>query len=414
VEKPVKDLGKEEALDRFAGEIRKLSSERYYIFISLGMTDEERKLAAESLQQGYLTKWPLQKSENDVPVSFLADLYAYGAGIDFETFYQGKSWQTVTLPPYPFERKRLRPQGCDASLEKTFSSPSLSSVDRILSRIHPGLTCLVVQQEIASAFTEALVRVLGYKADEIDIHTKFGDFGINSIITAQLIGIVELRLGIEAAPTLFGRYNTIASLSTHLARQYKNMEELETGTLALATPLSKITLVKAGYEHFDTVRKWLDNSEIHTWLDPFFQKNLTAMEFGFFLKKGDKKTFLIIYDSTPVGICGIVDLDEGNKTGETWLVIGEHSGRAAGMSVAAGEMLCKKAFGDFSLQTLTVKIRVDNEPALSMMRYAGWREVGILFDSLRVGDSFHHRYLYQLTKTEFKARMEGSSRNDSV
>ena len=74
---------------------------------------------------------------------------------------------------------------------------------------------------------------------------------------------------------------------------------------------------------------------------------------------------------------------------------------AAGVAAAAGTTLCEHAFGELNLHTLTGKVRTDNGAALSLMRYAGWEEVGLLKASLRMDGRFYDRFLFQISRSGF-------------
>ena len=251
-----------------------------------------------------------------------------------------------------------------------------------------------------------MIRVFGYSPSDIDADRDFRDYGINSIVTVQLIHILETRLGMKIGPLVFGRYPTIRSLAEHLADRYKTSRSADEDAKD-----GDVTLVEAGREHVECVLGWLNDPLINRWLDPFFQKGLSVKTYGFFLAKRDKKTFIVYYRSQPVGICGLVDLDQQNRSAESWLVIGDPKALAQGAAVQAGKALFEKAFGEFGLETVTGKVRSDNEPALVVMRYTGWRKVGVLRNSLKVADRFYDRVLFQMTRSEFEAVNNNQARN---
>ena len=384
--------------DSFFDAVKTVSSEGYHVFIGIGLSPSAIESAAASMKDGYLTKWPMDGGDDAELVQLAANLYAHGISVDFQSFYAETFFQKIPLPPYPFERKSYHIRhGTDSSI------PSLNRfdfLDSILNGIHPELPGIDIENRMTGVFSQTLIRILGYPPSEIDADRDFRNYGINSIVTTQVISILESRLGIQIGPSIFSRYTTIKTLAAFLKECYTGFRPPKS---TVFSSKEAVFLTEAGRKHLKSVSKWLNDTAITQWLDPFFQAGFSAKTYGFFLSKRDKKTFIITYRSRPVGICGLVDLDLQNRTAETWLVIGEASARARGVAVAAGAALCEKAFYDLELQTLTGKIRIDNEPALSMMHYTGWQKVGVLKNSLRIGDRFYDRYLFQLIREDFEA-----------
>jgi len=393
----LKNPGVDESPDAFFAALKTVSSDGFCIFINLGLSAKEVAWAAPDANDGHVIAWPREEGDEAALVRLVAALYALGGPVDFATFYGETFFQKTFLPPYPFERKfyPYRP-----ATDVAVSQPDeFAFLDAVFYELHPGLSGSEIENRMAEMLNRALVRIAGYHPSDIDPDRAFSDYGINSIITTRLIGILESRLGFQIGPSIFSRYATIRTLAAFLAdgcaacRQSHRADPL---------PGDPVILKEAGQAHLGDVLRWFSDPQTTQWLDPFFQTDFDAKAFGFFLSKKDKKTYIIRFHSAPVGICGLIDVDPRNLSAETWLVIGEPWARAAGVAAVAGTALCERAFGELNLKTLTGKVRIDNAPALSLMHYTGWEKVGLLKDSLRLDGRFYDRFLFQITRSGFK------------
>ncbi|MCP4630561.1 MAG: GNAT family N-acetyltransferase [bacterium] len=393
----LKKPGIDESPDAFFAALKAVSSDGSCIFINLGLSAKDVACAAPYLNGGHVIPWPRAKGDEAALVRLVAELYALGGPVDFAAFYGETFFQKTVLPPYPFERKFYpgRP-----AIDVAVSQPDeFAFLDAVLHELHSGLSEAEVENLMAEMLNQVLVRIAGYHTSDIDPDRTFSDYGINSIITTQLIGILESRFGFQIGPSVFSRYDTIRTLAAFLADGCTTFRQSQR---ADPWPGEPVVLVEAGREHLADVLRWFNDPRTTQWLDPFFQTDFDAKAFGFFLSKRDKKTYIIRSHSAPVGICGLIDVDPRNLSAETWLVIGEPWARAAGVAAAAGSALCERAFRELKLKTLTGKVRIDNDPALSLMHYTGWEKVGLLKDSLWLGGRFYDRCLFQITRGDFK------------
>ena len=404
VRRVLEDAGGEEDPDVFFSAVEKRSAESRFFFVGLGLSRRDEEFVEGMLQGRFFTKWPREGGDQDALIRMVAELHAFGVHLDFDKFYAKTPFQRTPLPPYPYEKTAFSIG--EGPVSETGSGNRFDFLDAILNGIRPDSDIDETEGRITEVLAQTLIRIFGYSPTDIEADRDFRDYGINSIVTVQLIHILETRLGMEIGPFEFGRYPTIQSLAWHLADRYKTSRRRDEGAKD-----GDVTLVEAGREHVECVLGWLNDPLINRWLDPFFQRGFSAKSYGFFLAKRDKKTFIVYYRSQPVGICGLVDLDLQNLSAESWLVIGDPRALAEGAAVQSGKALFEKAFGEFGLETLTGKVRSDNEPALAVMRYTGWRKVGVLRNSLKVEDRFYDRYLFQMTRSEFEAVNKKRTRN---
>jgi len=374
------------------------------VFVELGGCGETRERVREALPEARIVPWSAEGEDNGRFVRLVAELYAAGADPDFASFHGNEELRRVPLPPYPFQRK---PCGSEAWRR---SSPPSGPVPRghQVADLNGTSDPAEVRGMVEEIFVEAIRELAGVDPSMVAPDDDLGDHGVDSIVVARILGAMESRWGVRVNPLALARHRTLSALADHVASRVCGTSRDGEGREGEGPEdEARVALEPAGPDHLEALRRWMEDPDIAQWLDPFFQRHITAREYGYFLRRKDKETFMVRCDHRIVGICGLVDVDRWNLSAEAWIVVGDKPSRARGIAFAAGVALCRRAFEEAGLRTLTAKIRSDNVPALSMVRWARWRKVGILFDSLRVGDHYHDRGLYQLKKNDFDQWLQG-------
>lgn len=81
-----------------------------------------------------------------------------------------------------------------------------------------------------------LAEQLGIKAQEIDVHTPFTEYGLDSLAGVCLVGDLEDWLGLQLVPTLLWDYSTIETLACHLTERVTVDPCAAEAQASLATP----------------------------------------------------------------------------------------------------------------------------------------------------------------------------------
>lgn len=77
------------------------------------------------------------------------------------------------------------------------------------------------QAQISNWIKQYMAELLEVEVSEIDETYEFDRFGLNSSAAVSLIGDLEEWLDHELSPSLFFEFNTIDSVSAHLASEVK-------------------------------------------------------------------------------------------------------------------------------------------------------------------------------------------------
>jgi RimJ/RimL family protein N-acetyltransferase len=102
------------------------------------------------------------------------------------------------------------------------------------------------------------------------------------------------------------------------------------------------------------MKAWLTAKENSKFLAPFFQNEFMMDEqLAVFLMRRDKRTFLILGAGTPVGLVGLTNIDESNRSAEIWCVVGDPNYRHKGVATTGFILALQKAFSDLGLHSVS-------------------------------------------------------------
>lgn len=224
-------------------------------------------LGSTAATAGPVTWLPSLGTEDWTPLlTSIAHLYCQGHTIDWVAFDAGYPRRLVSLPTYPWQRRRywldaMPPADltavsptCNGSAigtshrreESTLWLQSLSQrgllhpeelsvaekVLRLLTQyaepepeqgvIAPDASSLsevksLTVSDIQSWLTTQIAKELGIAPDQISLHTRFDSYGLDSMLALSIATAGQRFLGIEVSPLLMVHYPTIASLAQHLA-----------------------------------------------------------------------------------------------------------------------------------------------------------------------------------------------------
>lgn len=156
---------------------------------------------------------------------------------------------------------------------------------------------------------------------------------------------------------------------------------------------------------------WINNPKnnqyLHYDLPLEYQKTL-----AWFRKSQEDQTRLdlvIECDSTPVGLIGLLNIDQKNRAAEYYVAIGEPDHQGRGVASRATALLLAKAFGALRLHRVYLYTETENLRAQRLFDRMGFCRDGCLRDELRRGERYVSRYIYSILKDEY----ENSLRNDS-
>lgn len=203
-----------------------LSTEGKTIFLEVGpratstvlarqqIKDQKRQVAMASLgESGEI------EDEAEELINTAGLLWEHGLHLDWNLFYKDEKRNLVSLPPYPYNRKRYW-------IEPAVRCTSTDNLN-VISEITPAAcvdNCLVETTSAAVSsdnVTHTLVSMvasaLGCTVDTIDTQSTFLQLGMDSLFLTQLAQRLKSNFGIQVSMRqLMRNLNTIEKLALHI------------------------------------------------------------------------------------------------------------------------------------------------------------------------------------------------------
>lgn len=115
----------------------------------------------------------------------------------------------------------------------------------------------------------------------------------------------------------------------------------------------------------------------------------------------DRYDAVIEADGRPVGLIGLLSVDQKNKKAEYYVTIGEGDYLGRGIAYRASKLLLEYAFTELGLERVYLYTEVDNAAAVRSYERIGFKREGVLKNDLFSKGRFVDRYLYAITKRDF-------------
>ncbi len=143
----------------------------------------------------------------DKRLAKLAQLWAHGVELDWRLLYGDALPRCVELPTYPFEARRCW-LGMGESLAP--QPPSLPAA----VRVKPTITSM--KEKLREIVAAALLTEVG----DIQIDSEFSEYGIDSILTVDIITRINAAFGVELKPSHIYSYPSVSRLAGYLLEEH--------------------------------------------------------------------------------------------------------------------------------------------------------------------------------------------------
>lgn len=119
--------------------------------------------------------------------------------------------------------------------------------------------------------------------------------------------------------------------------------------------------------------------------------------------RSDRFDGIIEADGTPVGLIGLLSIDNKNKKAEYYITIGEREFLGKGIASQASKILLEDAFMRRGLNRIYLYTETDNASAIRLYERVGFKREGIIKNDLFFKGRYVDRYIYGITKNDFCA-----------
>src|SRR5690625_794034 len=144
--------------------------------------------------------------------------------------------------------------------------------------------------------------------------------------------------------------------------------------------------------------KWINDSENNQYLhyDLPLEEGKTLAWFNSIKTRNDRADYTITCNDEPVGIIGLLDIDENNKKAEYYITLGATRLKGKGVATIATDLLIKKSYKEFGLKEIYLYTEVENIQAQKFFEKNSFKKIKILKNDLFYNERYIDRYLYHL------------------
>lgn len=149
--------------------------------------------------------------------------------------------------------------------------------------------------------------------------------------------------------------------------------------------------------------KWINDAENNTYLHYDLPLEIEKTEVWFEKNKDrqDRYDAVIEVDGTPVGLIGLLGIDNKNKKAEYYVCLGEKDVKGKGIALNASKLLLEYAFDKLCLNKVYLYTEHENISAQRLFERLGFEKEGLLREDLIHNGRKVDRFFYGITKQEY-------------
>ncbi|WP_248277637.1 non-ribosomal peptide synthetase/type I polyketide synthase [Brasilonema sp. UFV-L1] len=238
---------------QFMAGIKTLFAQGYELFLEIGPKPILSSLGKRCQQEEkavWLPSLAPQKEDWRVMLESLSALYISGAEIDWLGFDRDYSRSLLSLPTYPFQRKRYWIQE-QSTMPNQLSKPIKTNAIAT-NGLNPALTTFTKtnqKETILTTLRTLVANLLKAEPSEININAPFLEMGADSIVLIDAVNSIETTYGIKITiRQLFEELTTLDALANYLNEQIVPkdliLNEIETKVLSpqISQPSERATV----------------------------------------------------------------------------------------------------------------------------------------------------------------------------
>ena len=153
--------------------------------------------------------------------------------------------------------------------------------------------------------------------------------------------------------------------------------------------------------------EWINNSENNTFLHYNIPLNYDDT-LNWYINKNNlqRRDCIIEYKSVPVGLIGLLQIDNINKKAELYITIGNTEYKRKGIAFKSINIILEYGFCELNLNKIYLNVDADNLPACNLYEKVGFKQEGYFVKDLMHKNKLIDRKRYALLKQEYFERKD--------
>jgi D-cysteine desulfhydrase len=162
--------------------------------------------------------------------------------------------------------------------------------------------------------------------------------------------------------------------------------------------------------------KWINDEKNNKYLhyDLPLTEDKTLNWFNKIKDRTDRADYTITYNNEPVGLIGLLNIDQKNKKAEYYICLGEEKYKGKGIAYTATKLLIDIAFNELKLNKIYLYTEVANIPAQKLFEKFGFEKEGLLRNDLIYNGRKFDRFVYGLDLEKYKTRAKYPFNNKNL
>ncbi|MBO5136231.1 MAG: GNAT family N-acetyltransferase [Clostridia bacterium] len=165
-----------------------------------------------------------------------------------------------------------------------------------------------------------------------------------------------------------------------------------------------VSLRKFCLEDIPKKVEWINNTDNNKYLhyDLPLEYDKTTMWFHRIKDLDTRFDAVIEYEGIPVGLIGLLNIDNKNKKAEYYVCIGEQEFKGCGIAKKASMLLINYAFNTLGLNKIFLYTEEENISAQNLFEKLGFQKEGLIRQDLICDGKKVNRYVYGILKEVYE------------
>jgi len=163
----------------------------------------------------------------------------------------------------------------------------------------------------------------------------------------------------------------------------------------------KLLLREFQTEDIENKVKWINDAKNNQYLHYDLPLSVEKTMIWFQNKAENRLDCVIEYEKVPVGLIGLLNIDQKNKKAEFYISMGRDDYKRKGIATESTRMLLCYAFEELKMNKIYLNVDEENDAACKLYEKIGFRQEGRFLQDLLHRGKLINRLRYAILKNEW-------------